>query len=384
MAYPRYSPDGRWYWTGSRWIPAESVFGPDPEAPAPAPAPAAEPPGPPPRWRRRLSRAAAGAGALIAVILVTTIGVSTAWRGGATLPSPPARQIFDAPFTSGLKDARVRVHTDDGLTSEGVMLFTPDRGLHLKVSADRYPIQETIDLHGISYERQPATDTRWKVQDSPSATFHDTGWDDRDPPGGLQVNGLDRVGADLAWHLTAEDGYEWWIRVRDGYPLRVVRHTEGATTTYVFDRFNSGGRIQVPSDDQVSTSLAHGRVGDVLQVPSVQAQVSQVNPRFQSSTPPRPGNRYVVAYLIVTNTGSEPVEFDGLLNATDETGFQYPNDSYLAPDPPLGADEVLPGQSLQGWLSYEVPNGARELTLRIPPPAEQTDGDYLFSISLDR
>ena len=383
MAYPRYSPDGRWYWTGSRWIPADSVFEPEPEEPEPALA-AAPPAGPPPRWRRGLSRAAAGAGALIAVILVTTIGISTAWRGGASLPSPPARQLFDAPFTSGLKDARVRVHTDDGLTSEGVMLFTPARGLHLKVTADGYPIQESIDLHGISYQRQPASDTRWKVQEGPSATFHNTGWDGRDPPGQLRVSGLDRIGTDFAWHLTASDGYEWWIRVRDGYPLKIVRHAVSAATTYVFDRFNTGAAIRFPADDQVTTKLARGRVGDLLQVPSVQAQITRVNPRFTSPSPPRPGNHYVAAYLVVTNTGPHPVDFDGLLNATDQTGFQYTNDSYLAPEPQLGAQEVDPGQSLQGWLSYEVPDGARGLTLRIPPPAEQMNGDYLFSISLDR
>lgn len=319
---------------------------------------------------------------MIAVILVTTIGLSTAWRG--TPPAPPARQIFDAPFTSGLKDARVRVHTDDGLTSEGVMTFTPARGLQLKVSADGYPIQESIDLHGISYQRQPATGTRWKVQEGPSAMFHDTGWDDGDPPGRLQVRGWDRVGADLAWHLTAEDGYQWWIRVRDGYPLKIVRQAEADTTTYVFDRFNSVAGIRVPADDQVATHLARGRVGDVLRVPSVQAQVTRLNPRFQASARPQSGHHDLAAYLIVTNTGPAPFDFDSLLNATDQTGFQYVNDSFLAPAPQLGADEVQPGESLQGWLTYEVPNGARELTLRIPPPVDQPGGDYLFSISLDR
>jgi hypothetical protein len=192
------------------------------------------------------------------------------------------------------------------------------------------------------------------------------------------------VGADLAWHLTAEDGYQWWIRVRDGYPLKIVRQAHSDTTTYVFDRFNSGAGTRVPADDQVTTTLARGRVGDLLGVPSVQAQVTRVDPRSQASAPPQPGHHHVAVYLIVTNTGPDPVDFDNLLNATDRTGFQYPNDSTLAPAPQLGADQVLPGESLQGWLSYEVPNGARELTLRIPPPADQTDGDYLFSISLDR
>jgi hypothetical protein len=364
-------------------VAADAVFEPEPqdepEEPGAAAAPA--PAVPPPAWRRGLSRGAAGAAALIAVVLVAATGIATAWRGGTTFPSPPARQIFNAPFTSGLKDARVRIHTQDGLTSQGVALFTPARGMHVKVTADNYTIQETIDLQGISYQRQGG-DGRWKVVEGPSTSFHSTGWDDRDPPGNLRLSGVDQVGTEPAWHLTADDGYDWWIGVRDGYPLKMVRQVDTDTTTYVFDRFNAGARVQPPRDDAVSTQLARGKAGDLLRLSSVQAQLTHIDARYRAQAAPQPGHHYVAAYLTLTNTGTDPVDYDGLLNATDQTGFTYSNDSYLAPDPQVSADTIDPGSSLQGWLAFEVPNGTRGLTLRIPPPAEQTGADYLFSIGL--
>jgi hypothetical protein len=262
------------------------------------------------------------------------------------------------------------------------MLFSPARGMHVNVTADGYLIQETIDLDGISYQRQSGTDSRWKVMPGPSTTFHNTGWDNRDPPGNLRVASWDRVGTEPAWHLTADDGYDWWIGVRRGYPLKMVHQGETGPTVYTFDRFNSSASIQLPSADRLSTKLAQGKVGDRLQLQSLQAQVTQVNPKHQAAARPHPGNHYVAAYLIITNTEPASVQFDGLLITTDRTGFRYADDSYLAPEPQLGAQEVDPGQSVQGWLSYEVPDGARGLTLRIPPPGEQSAVDYLFSIAL--
>jgi hypothetical protein len=216
----------------------------------------------------------------------------------------------------------------------------------------------------------------------PSTMFHNTGWDNRDPPGNLRVASWDRVGTEPAWHLTADDGYDWWIGVRGGYPLKMVHQGDTGPTVYTFDRFNSSASIQLPSADQLSTKLAQGKVGDRLQLQSVQAQVTQVNPKHRAAARSHPGNHYVAAYLIITNTGPAPLHFDGLLITTDRTGFRYADDSYLAPEPQLGAQDVDPGQSVQGWLSYEVPDGARGLTLRVPPPGEQSAVDYLFSIAL--
>lgn len=385
---PQYSPDGRWFWNGERWIPSAAVLAGEPEPePDPVPVPAAAPAPAAPGRPRTLSLVAIGAGALIAVLLVTTIGVSIAGRGGngPGVSTPPARQIFEAPFASGLRNAHVAISTRDGNYQErgqGVMTFTPSRGMRVTVAVGGQPIKESIDLYGISYERQTGDQTQWKVSDIPSTDFDDTGWADRDPPEQLRVTGQEQVGNDSAWHLTAKGGYNWWIRVKDGYPLKLVRQLGSITVTYLFDRFNSGGSIQVPTDNEVSTKLARGKVGDVLRVPWAQAQVMQVNPNYSARYQPDPGFRYVAAYLVFTNVTGATVKFDDLLNLTDTTGFAYANHTYLAPSPQLGATQMAPGQTIQGWMAFEVPQAAHGLTVRIPTPIEQNDADYLFSIFL--
>jgi len=107
---------------------------------------------------------------------LSRLGFSIAKRGGNTpgVSTPPARQLFEAPFHSGLKAAHVAISTHDGNyeeRSQGVITFTPSRGMRVTVTVGGQPIKESIDLYGISYERQTGDQTQWKVSDIPSTDF---------------------------------------------------------------------------------------------------------------------------------------------------------------------------------------------------------------------
>jgi hypothetical protein len=396
-AVPQYTPDGLWYWTGRSWIPAGAVLAARPPSnDAYRRSTAALDPRPE-AARRRLGRFAATAGLLIALILITTAGSASAWRGASpALGAQAAEQVLEGPFAGGLRDARVRIVTHDGSSpdeqSEGVMVFSPSRALRLQVrtEGDPVPVQETIDVHGVTYTRtrDPARmstlASAWTADDASSPALRGTGWADYATPAQLSIAALETVGRDRAWHLTASGGFNWWIRVGDRHPLKIVRHVGLTTVTYLFDRFDSGATVHPPPDSQVSTQLVNGRAGEVLHAPWAHMRVTQLK---EVDRPfgylPALGVRKFVAYAVFVNTSDVATAIQGTPTATDASGRYFDWERDTRGQTPSGRIVVGPGQSAAGWLTLSVPSGTAGLTVRILANSyESSMQSSLFSIRL--
>jgi hypothetical protein len=290
----------------------------------------------------------------------------------------------------------VRITTHDAsspdVLSDGVMTFTPTRALRLdaRTDGDPVPVLQTIDVHGISYSRprdlssQSSTlvDT-WTVDHTSSKAFADTGWAVPDPPAQLRLRGLEALGSDPAWHLTDGDGSSWWVRMRDGYPLKIVRDAGAVTETYQFDRFNAAGGVDAPLDGRVSTRLVSGRAGDVLQSQAGRVEVVRTEVVRPPAGLPGFGSRQVAALVVFRNTSGHVVAFPDAPSATDASGrdFGSVRDTSMRT---AGAPTLFgPGESAATWQRFSVPSGTSGLTVRIPVTSSAPDVQAcLFSITL--
>lgn len=378
---PHYSPDGTWFWTGTRWIPADQVQNPPPAPIATEPAPRR------PAWRRRHSVAAA----LVAVLVVSvSLGIVTMrpGRGGKpapqTLAVPPAQTIFSLPFTDGLDSAEFEgtlTHARVTETVIGVLDFAPGRALHAALYEGRTAVGEILDCAGVDYQLQEPGGP-WVATPQVSDIDSALGWAGVPPPG-LRVAGWQVVGGETAWDLKSSSGAEWWIGARTGHPLRFKYRSSGWNLALRFDGFNNDSPITVPPRVDVSTAALQGSPGAVVAGPGLAVKIDAVDLAPRGLPAPPAGYLYKALYLSYWNRAPAPTRLDNPFTLTDAYGAVYPEASGVQVAPALPRHQTLaPGQAVSGWDVFLVARQAWALTLQVGPPPGRQNADFLITIPL--
>ncbi len=239
--------------------------------------------------------------------------------------------------------------------------------LHLQTEAGALPAQvEVLEVGGAAYMRA-AAGQRWTRSATPPP---DPTWRSGADP---QLVGQDRVDGVRTWHLRASRGrspLDMWVRISDGYPLRVVTaNGAGATFTFAFDRFNTGGRLLPPPAVEVKPAprTLSGHVGDPLTLGGARITVLSFDGDAQpaeDAAGPRPGNRFVVVEVTVENVGGDALSTFLDWRLTDAAGYAW-MEALSVREPSFPGGELAPGDASRGYLTYEVSRSSSRLTLSV-------------------
>jgi len=285
---------------------------------------------------------------------------------------PSAADLWAWPARSTVQDAHLAVVVQGGDATSmgsGLVVFRPRLAvsLHLESTADGLPVAlEVLQVAGRTYQRS-GSDQRW----SPSATAPpDPSWEDAADP---RLVRQERMEGLPAWHLRASRGglpLDMWVRASDGYPLRVVaRGSAGSTFTFTFDRFNSGLRLQAPprGDLQPAARALTGTVGEALTLSGARITLLEADTDADpgdGAILPRPGDRFVVVEVQVDDVGSEALSTFLDWRLRDSAGTDWAQ-AVPVRQPTLVGDELQPGESARGFLTYELGEAAQGLSLTV-------------------
>lgn len=387
---PHYTPDGSWFWTGTRWIPAEQVeatYRPS----EPDPASAAGPLNPSPARRRVRRQPWLAAAVTILLLASVTVGVavlrSEGRRGGTpqTLAVPPAESIFSLPFTDDIDSAALEgTLTRGGATDTvaGVLDFAPGHALHVTLSRGTTEVGEFLDCAGIGYQLQEPGGP-WVATPQISLIDRALGWAGGPPPAGLRVAGWEAEAGETAWHLESSTGASWWIGARTGRPLRFSYRSSQWKLALTFDGFNGQPALTVPPPGNVSTQAVQGAPGAVVIAPGLAVDLEAIDTTPPGLPSPPAGYRYTALFLSYQNNAQEPIRFDNAFTLTDAYGavYQEAGGLHLAPALPWGKS-LDPAQAVSGWDVFVVARGTYDLTLQLGPPPDQQNDDFLVTIPL--
>ncbi len=382
--HPHYTPDGSWFWTGTRWIPADQVQC-SPDVPARPPG-AASSVQPGPRWQPWL--AAALTALLVASVTVAVVAFRSGGRGGRApeaLAVPPAQSIFSLPFTDDVDSAAIQgTLTRGGVTETvaGVLDFAPGRALQVTLFRGTTVAGEFLDCAGIGYQLQEPLGP-WVATPQVSLIDLALGWAGGPPPPGLRVAGWEAAAGETAWHLASSSGGQWWIGARTGHPLRFLYRSPQWTLALTFSGFDHQLALTVPPPGSVSTQSVQGAPGTVVTAPGLTVEIDTVDPAPPGLPSPPTGYRYTALLVSYQNDGTEPIKFENDFTLTDAYGADYQEAIGVHIAPALPEEQTLgPAQAVSGWDVFVVARGTYDLTLQVGPPPDQQNVDYLVTIPL--
>lgn len=388
-AYPRYSPDGRWFWTGEAWIPAAQVLGERPAQEYRYVIPALPAP------RRPVERVArwpiAAAAALLVALMVAGIGnyalahqpPSSSPNAG---PTPSVASILREPYTHHVGSA---TFTAVGIlpgrqTASGEIFFSPARGYEITELIDGSFAQQFLDVDGYGYARD-ARNGPWQMQPTYNGEYFYLDWDGGPVSRNISLGGPVTVDGEQAWHLWDGLGDQWWIGVDSGRPLQAI----DLGYRYTFANFGKARPLHAPPASQVSTQVYRGRLGQPLQTPIFTLEVSSPQLSTGSGTAPAPaGYRFVSLTVNVTNSSSLPVGIPlGEPVVTSPQGGEYWQDasqeSQALPD---GTQLLAPGAGESGTLVFDVEKGVNQVRLLLSTAQMTPDpiatNDYLAVVTV--
>jgi hypothetical protein len=303
---------------------------------------------------------------------VLLLGVVSA-AVGCGLP-PSASDLWGRPLQSGVRNAHATVTASGGASGEklqgdGTVVFKPRTAMSLRLRTRLGMVGgelDVLEVGGVTYQRA-AADQKWQRSSAPAL---DPTWDGATDP---RLLGDDTVRGQAAWHLKAIRGgspVEMWVRKSDGYPLQVLTSNGvGTVFRFTYDEFNAATQVVAPSPPEMKppARVLTGRVGDSLSLDGARITVISCDDNAapdDDSVAPRPGNRFVVVQVSVENTGSTDLStfFDWqLIDSGRDTWSQ----ALSVREPSFVAGELEPGQSAQGFLTYEVSSSASQLVLTV-------------------
>lgn len=385
-AHPHYTPDGRWFWTGSAWIPSREVFAQ--EARPPRYEAAAVPRAP--RVPERLTRwPLVVAAALLVALLVAGVGDYAAAHRQHPAPGvrnpPSARSILRAPYTHHVGSATfTAVGTTPGRqTATGEILFSPERGYEITERIDGYWADEFLDVGGYAYQRT-ARGGPWQLQPTYDGEYFYLDWDGAPTPHDLAVNGPVRIRGQRAWHVEDNQGDQWWVGVTSGRPLQAL----DLGYRFTFSDFGRAPALRPPAPAHVETPTYRAELGQALRTPLLTVTVS--DPRLATRLPagaaPQ-GYRFLSLQMTVTNDTGQPLGVPlGQPVLTSPQGGEYWQDpAQEIRDLPDGTVPLAPGATEAGTLVFDVEQGVDEVRLLFssgqltPDPETQ---DYLGVVTV--
>lgn len=292
---------------------------------------------------------------------------------------PTAKEILAKPANSDLKDSHVSVtgHIVSGafsldVTGDGVIILRPKAASHLRLqgSLGAIPIAiEELSSGGKSYSRVGSA--KWTVDQASGGTAG-TSWSDARNP---SVVGEENLPAGKVWHVkaTGSDGkpFDIWVRESDGYPLKLSGLLgDGGTINLVFDKFNTGAVVAVPAASDIKPPAINvaGKLGVPVPLSAATVTVMSTDSNYKSSNEflqPSPGNRFVAVEVLYENTGTDKLTVSPSdWKLTDSSGFNY-QQNYSGKSPELNSGDLVPGDKARGFITYEVPQSAGGLTLKL-------------------
>lgn len=414
----QYSPDGRWYWDGTRWIPVRAgqpplpsettqpggmgnpAWAPPPPVPPPAAAPEQLPQPPPPQPATPVTSprgATAGrnrpylVGVAIALVALLVLGGAgsgalIAIRNHQTaVPSsaPSAQSIFEMPFTKGIRSARFREVEHAGATTfngSGVIEFAPDHAFSESLSTKYGAFEQDLEVGGVSY--QAITGNKYRAGDTELTHFQDLGWDGNPLFDSLDVVSQTTVAGQQAWVLKQEhSSNRWIIGEQTGDPLEAILN---GSDTYTFSDWGKAPAIKAPAAGAVSTGRFPGSgsgpvVAPAATVAVVGAQVDAVAGRDDP-----PGFQNVALEISYENTAASASDFDNVISLVSSNGV-FAGSTYTTLTPAFQSGTgVSPGQTVTAWDGFMVPKQATGFHLLFGEQADQSQTiDYLISIPVD-
>jgi hypothetical protein len=390
-AYPRYTPDGRWYWTGEAWIPASKVLGALPPQEYRYQAPAAPHPA---RPVERISRwPVLGAVALLAALLIAGVGnfalahlpPSAQQTPG---PMPSVQAILRAPFTHHVGSATFTgVGTlPGGQTAKGEIFFSPQRAYEITERMNGYFAQQFLDIGGYGYARETKGGP-WQLDPTYNGEYYYLDWDGGTPSANVVVGGPVNMDGEQAWHLSDGLGDQWWIGVESGRPLQAI----DLGYRYTFSNFGKAPELHAPPASQVETTVYRGQTGQPLKTPIFTLDVSNPQVNYGAGPNAAPdGYRYLRFQVTVSNSSTVPIGIPlGEPVVTSPEGGEYWQDaSQEAVDLPDGAQLLAPGASESGSLVFDVEQNVTEVRLLLstsqmtPDPLATDDYLAVMTVSL--
>lgn len=295
----------------------------------------------------------------------------------AACGEPNAAELWGQPDRSGARDAHatlVAAGSGAPLQGDGTIVFKPRTAMSLRLETHNGPLSgqlDVVEVNGVTYQR-PTADQKWARSAVP---VPDPSWSGASDP---RVVGQDTVDGDRAWHLSAQRAgspLDLWVRLSDGFPLRVVTRSAGGTAyQFAFDRFNTGGRVVAPMAYELKPPprTLSGRVGDELALNAARISVLSFEDDAVADdnlVRPLAGNRFVVVEVSVENISG------GLLSTfldwrLTDGGQASWSEALSVREPSFPAGELAPGETAHGFLTYEIGGTASKLTLVV-----KLDGD---------
>ncbi len=102
----------------------------------------------------------------------------------------------------------------------------------------------------------------------------------------------------------------------------------------------------------------------ILQVNAVDLDVKS-NDSFAK---PDAGNKYITVDVKVTNRSNSPCHISGLnFDVRDENGLYYDRDIFDIKEPALPSKSIAGGDSVRGWVTFEVSQKSKSLELVFTP-----------------
>ncbi|MGH7910127.1 MAG: DUF4352 domain-containing protein [Candidatus Dormibacteraceae bacterium] len=380
-AHPRYTPDGRWFWTGAAWVPGREVLRGGSPPPPPSPPIATPRPRGPVATRQ----------VLVAVILALVLLAARAAPAlltrspGVEEVAPVADTVFAMPFTDRVRSADLQGWLIDGsgtITLQGEIDFTPERALHVTRSLGGAYVGECLDAGGVDYQTQQRGGP-WQAVTPVSPVDQYLGWAGGPPPPHLRVLGRETVDGQAAWHLRSRSGGDWWIAAATGRPLRYAYRSRQLEMALTFGHFGDASAIATPPASNVTTAPIGGALGTIIVAPEASLGVLAVQVSPAGSGPPPRGVRYQAVYVRYENDDPDPITFENAFTLTATDGSQYTQTGTVEVSPVLPRTRVLqPGERVSGWDVFVVARGAAPLTLRAGPPLDEQKVDFLVSVPL--
>lgn len=125
------------------------------------------------------------------------------------------------------------------------------------------------------------------------------------------------------------------------------------------------------SNTGTDSTLSEFKVGDQVKLGDITFTVNEYLDNYLSDNQferPASGNRYVAVDVKIDNTGnSSEYIYLSNFNIQDANAYKYEAKWYEIKAPGLKSGDVAKGNSLRGWVTFEVPNEATGLKLSFSP-----------------
>lgn len=299
--------------------------------------------------------------------------------------APSAQDIFELPYTKGIRSARFRqVQHLAGSTwiGSGVIEFAPEHAFSESVqdSADPGIPERDVEAGGVAYQSNHGS--AYNATNFETEVFHSIGWDGNPAPNDLDLTGQTKLDGQRAWVLqdfTSHD--KWVVAERTGDPLKAVIDVYG---TFTFSDWNRAPAIQAPATGDISTELDSGSGGAPVVAPAATVKVLTEQDDSADGVGDPPGFRTVALEISYKNNASAAHFDDDPTLVSSDGVFTIEVGTRLSPSlNALDQQEIAAGQTITGWDAFLVPEQATSFHLLFGEMADQAASfNYLISIAV--